>query len=275
MSAAGPSLGHRTMALAAADELRRRITNGDYPEGFQLKQDALAEDFGMSRIPIREALVQLESEGFVRILPHRGAQVSELSPAEIRELFELRALLEPRLLRLSAPRLTAEDYETLDAINAEYRAEIRAMHPARWGELNTRLHLHLVSRAEQPRTLAIVTALLQNTDRYTRLQLSLTGTRPHARRKGARDDGAAVPIRRRGRGLQAPDGAHRARRGGAARVHQGAPRGHVRQVVGKGLRGRNRVPDGNSSPNVPASTRSTSSSSASVRCTTSVPRSSA
>jgi DNA-binding GntR family transcriptional regulator len=163
------------MALAAADELRRRILSGEFPEGFQLKQDALAEDFGMSRIPIREALVQLESEGFVRILPHRGAQVSELSQAEIRELFELRALLEPRLLRESAPRLTAEDYAALDRINAEYRAEIRALNPGRWGELNTRLHLHLMSRAEQPRTLAIVTALLQNTDRYTRLQLSLTG----------------------------------------------------------------------------------------------------
>ena len=164
------------MALAAADELRRRILSGEFPEGFQLKQDALAEDFGMSRIPIREALVQLESEGFVRILPHRGAQVSELSQAEISELFLLRALLEPRLLRLSAPRLTAEDYAALDGINAEYRAEIRAMNPGRWGELNTKLHLRLMARAEQPRTLAIVTALLQNTDRYTRLQLSLTGS---------------------------------------------------------------------------------------------------
>ncbi len=175
MSAARPVLRHRTMALAAADELRRRILSGDFPEGFQLKQDALAADFGMSRIPIREALVQLESEGFVKILPHRGAQVSELSEAEIAELFELRALLEPRLLRLSAPRLTPDDYAALDRINAEYHAEIRAMNPGRWGELNTRLHLHLMSRAEQPRTLAIVTALLQNADRYTRLQLSLTG----------------------------------------------------------------------------------------------------
>lgn len=168
------TLGHRTMALAAADELRRRILSGEFPEGFQLKQDALAEDFGMSRIPIREALVQLESEGFVKILPHRGALVAELSPAEIGELFELRALLEPRLLRRSAPRLTPDDYAALDGINAVYSAEMRTMNPGRWGELNTRLHLRLVSRADQPRTLAIVTALLQNTDRYTRLQLSLT-----------------------------------------------------------------------------------------------------
>jgi DNA-binding GntR family transcriptional regulator len=163
------------MALAAADELRRRILDGEFPEGFQLKQDALAADFGMSRIPLREALVQLESEGLVRILPHRGAQVSGLSHTEISELFELRALLEPRLLRLSAPRLTTADYAALEQINAEYRAEIRAMNPGRWGELNTKLHLTLMARAEQPRTLAIVTALLQNTDRYTRLQLSLTG----------------------------------------------------------------------------------------------------
>ncbi len=164
------------MALAAADELRQRILSGEFPEGFQLKQDALAADFGMSRIPIREALVQLESEGFVRILPHRGAQVSELSAEEIAELFELRALLEPRLLRLSAPRLTAEDFAALDRINTEYHAEIQAMNPGRWGELNTTLHLRLMSRAGQPRTLAIVTALLQNADRYTRLQLSLTGS---------------------------------------------------------------------------------------------------
>ncbi|MEP7205602.1 MAG: GntR family transcriptional regulator [Casimicrobiaceae bacterium] len=169
-------LGHRTMALAAADELRRRILSGELPEGLQLKQDALAKDFGMSRIPIREALVQLESEGFVKILAHRGAQVSVLSHQEISELFGLRALLEPRLLRLSAPRLGAEDYAAIDRINAEYRAEIEAMNPGRWGELNTRLHLTLMARAEQPRTLAIVTALLQNTDRYTRMQLSLTGS---------------------------------------------------------------------------------------------------
>jgi DNA-binding GntR family transcriptional regulator len=183
------------MALAAADELRRRILSGELPAGLPLKQDALAEDFGMSRIPIREALVQLESEGFVRILPHRGAQVSELSPAEISELFELRALLEPRLLRLSAPRLTADDHAMLDAINAEYSAEIRAMNPGRWGELNTKLHLQLMARAGQPRTLAIVTALLQNTDRYTRLQLSLTKS---ARKRARAEHVALVRLCREG-----------------------------------------------------------------------------
>jgi DNA-binding GntR family transcriptional regulator len=190
------------MALAAADELRQRILSGEFPAGFQLKQDALAATFGISRIPIREALVQLESEGFVRILPHRGAQVSELSREEIAELFELRALLEPRLLRLSAPRLTPDDYAAIDAINAEYHAEIRALNPGRWGELNTRLHLQLVSRAEQPRTLAIVTALLQNTERYTRLQLSLTD---RGRRRAEREHAAIVRLCRAGDAARASD----------------------------------------------------------------------
>ena len=133
-------------------------------------------------------------------------------------------------MRLSAPRLTAEDYETLDAINAEYRAEIRAMNPARWGELNTRLHLHLVSRAEQPRTLAIVTALLQNTDRYTRLQLSLTGS---GRTRAEKEHVTMVRLCRAGdvaAACKLLDVAHRARRGGAPRVHQGAQGGHVRQL---------------------------------------------
>jgi DNA-binding GntR family transcriptional regulator len=191
-----PALGHRTMALAAADELRARILSGEYAEGSQLRQDALAEAFGMSRIPIREALVQLESEGFVRILPHRGAQVSELSHAEITELFELRALLEPRLLRASAPRLTADDYAVLDGINATYRDELRAMHPSRWGALNTELHLTLMSRAGQPRTLAVVTSLLQNTDRYTRLQLAISGV---GRSRAVKEHTALVKLCRDGK----------------------------------------------------------------------------
>ena len=59
-------------------------------------------EFGVSRIPVREALMQLEAEGLVKIHPHRGAIVSELSTEEVEELFELSALLEPRLLKASA-----------------------------------------------------------------------------------------------------------------------------------------------------------------------------
>lgn len=174
-AALGKTLQHRTMAAAAADELRRRILDGGYAAGAQLRQDALATEFGISRIPIREALVQLEAEGLVKLLPHRGAVVAEFSADEVEEIFELRAQLEPMLLARSAPHLTSEDFAALDAILAEYSEELRARNVPRWGELNTALHLRLYGHAGRPRTLALVTSLLQQCDRHTRVHLSATG----------------------------------------------------------------------------------------------------
>ena len=174
------SLTHRTISSAVMEALRERILDGSFESGMQLRQDALAEEFGVSRIPVREALMQLEAEGLVKILPHRGAVVSELSLDEINELFELRSLLEPRLLRLSAPKLREEDFEALDSILAEFEAEGMAGHARRWGPLNNALHMRLYAHAERPRSLALVSNLLQECDRHTRLQLSLSGSMERA-----------------------------------------------------------------------------------------------
>ena len=163
---------NRTIAGSIGTEIRRRILDGHYPAGSQLRQDGLAAEFGASRIPVREALFQLEAEGLVRILPHRGAMVAPLSPADAAEALELRGALEPRLLALSAPRLTADDYARADALLEEYAAALRTGATARWGALNTELHLLLYGRAERPRALGLVGSLLAECDRYTRLQLS-------------------------------------------------------------------------------------------------------
>ena len=179
------SLQHRTISSAVGDELRRRILDGVFKSGFQLRQDALADEFGVSRIPIREALMQLEAEGLVKILPHRGAVVSELSISEIEELFELRVLLEPRLLEASAPHLTEDDFAQLRTILDEYSSELSAKHIARWGERNTELHMLMYRHAAKPRSLALVANLLQECDRHTRIQLSLTGNVERARREHA------------------------------------------------------------------------------------------
>lgn len=165
-------LKHRTVSAALLEEIRRRVLDGRYPAGAQLRQDSLAEEFGVSRIPVREALFQLEAEGFVRISPHKGATVAALSAEEVGEAFELRALLEPRLLEHSAPRLTEADFAALDRVLAEYSHALTEGETGRWGELNTQLHRLLYSRAGKPRTEAMVANLLQECDRYTRLQLS-------------------------------------------------------------------------------------------------------
>ena len=167
-----PRLGHRTLSAAIVEQLRRDILDGSYAAGQQLRQDALAASFQVSRIPVREALFQLEAEGLVLIEPHKGAVVSAFSLEEIDDVFDLRVLLEPRLLAQSAPLLQAADFAQIAALDAEFKAAIDAQNVAQWGQLNARFHQALYRHARQPRTLAIVTGLLQTSDRYTRLQMN-------------------------------------------------------------------------------------------------------
>jgi DNA-binding GntR family transcriptional regulator len=169
-----------TRAEAAAAELRRRILEGEYRGGMQLKQAILSEELGISHIPFREALVQLEAEGLVQMTPHKGAVVAETSVEEISEQFEFRALVEPALLALSAPKLTTGDYQKLGAILREYSDELRQEHVHRWGDLNAQLHRLLLARADRPRMLAVAMQLLQSTDRFTRMQLVYTDGRARA-----------------------------------------------------------------------------------------------
>lgn len=174
------TLKRTTVAGAAYEELRRRIHTGEIPAGTQLRQDALAQEFGISRIPLREAFLQLEADGLLRINAHKGATVVGLSGPEIDELFELRAMLEPMLLRMSTPRLSAADYAEIEALLDEYSDEMRTQNVLRWGELNTTFHRLLYRRAERPRTLALVLNLLEECERHTRVQLSLAGALPRA-----------------------------------------------------------------------------------------------
>jgi DNA-binding GntR family transcriptional regulator len=167
-------LKHRTLSAAIVDRLRQAILDGTHAAGAQLRQDALADTYGVSRIPVREALFQLEAEGLVRIAPHKGAIVSELSLDEINDVFDLRCILEPRMLAQSAPGFTAEDFARLDGIQARFEAAIAKRDVGQWGVLNADFHMALYERAPQPRTRAIVASLLQTSDRYTRLQLSGT-----------------------------------------------------------------------------------------------------
>jgi DNA-binding GntR family transcriptional regulator len=181
----GAHFAHRTVAASAAEAIRRKIFEGQLKDGEPLRQDLLAAEFGISRTPVREALVQLEAEGLVKIEPHKGAVVAGASLASIEETFELRERLEPMLLERSAPHLTEDDFRAIDAVLSEYSAELRDQNVKRWGELNTRLHAMLYARAGRPQTQAIVDKLLVASDRFTRLQLLLTDGLERAEREHA------------------------------------------------------------------------------------------
>lgn len=188
-------LKHRTLASAVVDRLREQILSNAYPSGTQLRQDALAASFGVSRIPVREALFQLEAEGLVQMVPHKGAVVTELSHEEINDVFDLRVLLETRLFRDSIERLTDADFAAIDAIQARFETAIRDRDLAQWGVLNQALHAALYARAALPQTSAVVATLLQKSDRYTRVQLSSDA----ARRRAAREHAELVELARRRR----------------------------------------------------------------------------
>jgi DNA-binding GntR family transcriptional regulator len=164
-----------SLPSAVAEKLREQIIRGEIPEGAQLRQDAIATQYQVSRIPVREALRQLAAEGLIAIVPNRGAIVPALSPNDIGELFSIRALLEPEVLKLSIPHLTDEDFSAADAVLRKYVSELRRQdHVSAWGRLNWQFHSILYSRANQPRFMAIIRNVNNSGERYTRLQLYLT-----------------------------------------------------------------------------------------------------
>ncbi len=159
------------MSEQLLDSIRQDILDGIYPPDSLLRQDALAEKHGVSRIPVREALFQLESEGLVTITPRRGATVTPLSQAEIDDVFALRSLLEPRLYTASAPLLDEAALQCATEANGRYRDAIRQQQRARLGVLNAEFHMSLYRHADMPKTRQIVASLLQTSERYTRIQL--------------------------------------------------------------------------------------------------------
>lgn len=177
----GKSLQHKTMALAAAEEIRQRILGAVYVPGAQLKQEALAREFGMSRIPIREAFLILEREGLVRMLPHRGAVVADLTFEEVDELFSMRMLMEPWLLKRSVEKLTRSDFAELHDIQDRYSQSLASNDTGKWNGLNKALHMTLYRHADSPRMLSLVGNLLNECDIHTRIQLlAIPGDRERA-----------------------------------------------------------------------------------------------
>lgn len=165
----------QTVAGMLVSELRERILNLEFPEGVPLRQDTLAAEFGVSRIPLREALLQLEGEGLVTQTAHKGYAVSVLSLDEIREIFDLRALIEVDLLQRALPHITsaviAEAREILEAFDESLTAPSAER---QWGHFNWRFHATLCQPAGRHRSLDILRKLHRNADRYLRLQLNLS-----------------------------------------------------------------------------------------------------
>jgi DNA-binding GntR family transcriptional regulator len=142
-----------------AEIIRERIIVGAYRRGEQLKQADLAEQLGVSITPVREAMLTLEAEGYVRGTPHKGLLVPELVPEMAREICDLRVMLERELTAAAVKRITpAALTELLDLHRTLVRAlrsdDLQAVRTA-----NYRFHFRLYELAERPQTLQFVRVL--------------------------------------------------------------------------------------------------------------------
>ena len=109
-------LPHGQTGGAIAASLRQAILSGDFKPGERIRQDHLAEQFGASRQPVREALKTLHSEGLVKLVANAGAWVASLSLEECEELYRVRERLEPVLLRMSVPNVQASTIQRMRAL---------------------------------------------------------------------------------------------------------------------------------------------------------------
>lgn len=171
---------YRTAPGLVAEVLREAILRNVLAGGEQLRQDEIAAHLGVSRIPVREALRQLEAEGLVTFFPRRGAVVSQLSYQEVQEIYEIRIPLEAAALRLAIPHLSEDDLqraaEILDTIDRE--AEV-----TRWSELNRAFHTTLYAPAGRARLLTLINTLRTNVERYQRIYISLMHHNPDSQRE--------------------------------------------------------------------------------------------
>jgi DNA-binding GntR family transcriptional regulator len=149
----------RTMSGQLTSRIREKILTGAYPPGSALLQDVIAAEFGVSKIPVREALVQLRAEGLVDVFAHRGFQVRPLSAMEVDEVFRLRLQIEPGAAAEGARRALASD-------SALLAGELYDS-----GDLNRTFHLALIVPRLQPVTAEVLGRLHTLSQRYVRMHL--------------------------------------------------------------------------------------------------------
>jgi DNA-binding GntR family transcriptional regulator len=169
----------RTLHARIAAHVREAIVRGELRPGERLKTEEIARQFGISRIPVREALHSLVAEGFVTLSPQRGAFVADLSVEDIEEIYLLRCLLEPVAARLAVANLTPELVERLVTIVEEM--ETSEDDQPRWMDLDRSFHLTLYAASGRPRLYRTITQLRANSERYTAIYIRSPQYLPGAR----------------------------------------------------------------------------------------------
>jgi DNA-binding GntR family transcriptional regulator len=173
-----------TLGQEVTERLRRAILAGDYAEGDALPEAQTAVKLGVSRVPVREALVELERQGLVEFEPNGRSRVKAFTEEDVAEILSLRANLQSMAAGLAASRLTPQDVDRLDAI-LDRAARTREL--TKFSALDSAFHDEIVAIARHRRLSRAWTDL--------RSQMDLWLARLHRRRESARHDVRPVTLR--------------------------------------------------------------------------------
>lgn len=182
------------------ERVRTAILDGELAAGAVMSQVALAEELGISRTPLREALRMLQSEGLVEGEPNRRVRVAQMSVRDLEELSVMRVTLEAEALRLSIPEMSSEDFARLEGYMAEMAHYANEKDYRRWNAPHRRFHRGLTAHAGE-RVNFVLGQMFDHTERYRRLHIghgpSAWATAQHreildACKAGERERGAAL-----------------------------------------------------------------------------------
>ena len=175
----------RTIVNEVTVRIRQEIISGRIQPGERIRLRTLEELFGVSHIPIREALRSLEAEGLVENIPQRGAIATPLSMEELTEVYDLRRLLEPAVADRAIPMLTKQQLR----LSAQALDELNAI-PGEWAspvfpEAHRRFHWLLLEPGATSLIQRVLTQLWQTSERYVRFSMIVGGGAPIAKRQHA------------------------------------------------------------------------------------------
>lgn len=151
----------------AYEILRERVISAHYPPGVTVPEPELADDLGMSRTPLREALVRLEHDGLVELIPRRGMRVKALSARDISEISELLACLECEAAeKLASRKLKPEELGRLDAAIAAMDEALEADDMAKWSQADFQFHRLLIELHTNRHLVEVALGYLEKAHRF-------------------------------------------------------------------------------------------------------------
>jgi DNA-binding GntR family transcriptional regulator len=169
-------MAHENAAARVASELRSEILQGDLAPGSRLSQQSTAERFGVSRIPVRDAIQILVGEGLVQPSSNATAVVTGMSIGELQELYELREAIEPLATQIAVPNVGRAELLLM-----RKQLQIMAEHAdtRTWLAANTEFHAAIYRRAGRPRMIELVERLRREIDRYMYVHIEVVGQTEH------------------------------------------------------------------------------------------------